>query len=54
MGGVLVRVSVATVRYHDQKASWQGFLLLLLPHCYSLLEKGSTGTQIGQEPGGRS
>lgn len=54
---VFVRVSVAAMKYHDQKASWRGkglFIWLILPYCSSLSKEVRTRTQTWQGPGVRS
>jgi hypothetical protein len=51
-----VRVSIAVMKHQDQKASWgkKMYIPLPLPYLCSLLKEVRTGTQTGQEPGGRS
>ena len=56
VGDVLGRVSIATTKHHNHKASWEsrGFIwLILLLYCSSPKEV-RTGTQTKQERGGRS
>ena len=38
---VLVRVFIAVTKHHDQKASWEGkiILIFILQHCCSSLKK---------------
>ena len=48
---VLVRVSKARTKHHDKRASWRKKGLFGL---YLLLKGVRTGTQIGQDPEGRS
>ena len=52
---VFIWVSVAVMKHHEQSnLGRKGFLWLALPqHCSSSKEV-KTGTQVGQEPGGRS
>jgi hypothetical protein len=53
---VLVRVSAAARKHHDQKNKLgrKGFIHLTLPYCCLSTKEVRTGTQSGQEPGGRS
>lgn len=48
-GSVSVKVSVAIVKFYDQKASWgrKGFIWLTLPHCSPSLKEARTGSQAG-------
>lgn len=52
--GVSGRVSIALIK-HPTKSKFgrKGFIKLTLPHCYSSPKRSQTGTQTGQEPGGR-
>ena len=51
---ILVWVTIAMKKHHDH-ASWGGkFIWLVLPHHSPSLKEVRTGTQVGQEPGGRS
>lgn len=53
--GVLVRVTIAVFKYHDQsKLGRRGFIQLILPHHSSSSKEVKTGTQSRQEPGDRS
>jgi hypothetical protein len=55
MGSVLVRVTVAVVKHPDQrKLGRKGSICLTLPSHCSSSEEVRTGTQVRQEPGGRS
>jgi hypothetical protein len=55
MDNALVRLSFAAIKHYDQKAIWgEGFIWLTLPYHYSSSNEVRTGTQAGQEPGGRS
>jgi hypothetical protein len=47
LGNVLVRVSIALMKHHDQKANWGG------EGCCSSPKEVRTGTQARQELGGR-
>ena len=52
---VLVGVSIAAVKYHDQEASWEE--RVYSPYTSTLMfitKKVRTGTQTGQGPGDRS
>ena len=53
---LLVKVSIAVRKHHNQKSKLgrKGFIGLTLPPCGSSLKEVRTGTQIGQEPRGRS
>lgn len=44
--GILFRVFIAVLKYHDQRASWE--------EGYFSLQSHKTRTQIGQDPEGRS
>jgi hypothetical protein len=49
------RVTMAVMKHHDQKqVGKKRFIWLTLPRHSSLLKEVRTGTQLGQEPGGRS
>lgn len=51
----LVRITIAMLEHHDQRDLWRkGFSWLKLPHYSSSLKEVRTGTQTGQDPGGRS
>jgi len=47
---------IAVMKRHDQKASWggKGLFGLYFRITVPSLEEVRTGTQVGQEPGGRS
>ena len=52
---VLVRVTVAVMRHQDQSnLGRKGFIHLVLLHHSPSKKEVRTGTQAGQEPGGRS
>ena len=52
---VLVRVSIAAKKHHNQKESWGGKGLFGLYFNIAVItEEFRTGTQTGQDPGGRS
>lgn len=53
---VLFRVSIAAVKHYDQKIKLgrKEVIWLTLPYCCLSLKDVRTGTQMGQEPRGRS
>ena len=53
---VTVRITIAAIKHHDQKASWggRGLYSYILPYHCSSSEEAKTGTETGQKPGGRS
>jgi hypothetical protein len=53
---VLVIVSIAVIKHHDQKASWEKkkFIWLTLLHYCTLSNEAKTGTQTGWKLGDRS
>jgi uncharacterized protein (DUF305 family) len=52
---VLVRVTSAVMKHHDQSnLRRKEFIQLMIPHHSSSSKEVRTGTQAGQEPGGRN
>ena len=52
-----MRVSIAAMKHHDQKASWGekgSFGLYFFLYCCSLSKEVKTGTQTGQDSAGRT
>lgn len=41
---VFARLSIASVKHHEQKLGKKGFLGLMIPHYYSSLKEARTGT----------
>ena len=50
--GAILRVSIVSLKHHDQKANWGGKGWSLPHHCLSSKE-GGTATRTGQKPRGR-
>ena len=53
-GCILVRVSIAAVKHHDQKQVGEGSVYVTYTSHHNSSKKARTATQAGQEPGGRS
>lgn len=55
MAGVLVRITIAMMKNHDQSnMERKGFICLTFPHLSSSLKEVRTRIQTGHQPGGRS
>jgi hypothetical protein len=52
---LLVRMAIVEIKHCDQShLRREGFIWLTFPYCCSSPKEVRTGTQTGQEPGGRS
>lgn len=55
MGSVLLRVSIGSTKYHDQKQiGRKASIWLTFPYCCLQSKLVRTGTQTGQDPGSRN